>query len=92
MAEFIGTPDDVQKHDEQCNYAINMIEDAPVADVAPVVHGRWIKYPRAHYFKCSECKYTVPYKKAMLVNKTRQYNYCPHCGAKMNGGDSDAAD
>lgn len=34
---FIGTPDDVQKHDEQCNYAISMIEDASIADVAPVV-------------------------------------------------------
>ena len=33
MAEFIGAPDDVQRHDEQCNYAINMIEDAPAADI-----------------------------------------------------------
>lgn len=71
---------------------LDYVENLPAADVAPVVHGQWIKYPRAHYFKCSECKYTVPYKKAMLVNKTRQYNYCPHCGAKMNGGDNDAAD
>lgn len=70
----------------------SFIKNRPAADVAPVVHGRWIKYPRAHYFKCSECKYTVPYKKAMLINKTRQYNYCPHCGAKMNGGDNDATD
>lgn len=74
---------------------LEYVENLPAADVAPVVHGRWIKYPRAHYFKCSECKYTVPYKKAMLVNKTRQYNYCPHCGTTMNiqdGGDNDAAD
>ena len=44
MAEFIGSPDDVQKHDEQCNYAICMIEDAPAADVVPVV-------------RCKDCKY-----------------------------------
>lgn len=36
------------------------------ADVAEVRHGRWIEYPRAHYFKCSECKYTVPYRKAVV--------------------------
>lgn len=45
MAEFIGSPDDVQKHDEQCNYAICMIEDAPAADVAPVV-------------RCKDCEYS----------------------------------
>ena len=66
------------------------IESFPTADVASVVHGRWIEYPRAHYFKCSECKYTVPYKKAVLTNEKREYNYCPNCGAKMNGGENDA--
>lgn len=54
------------------------------ADVAPVVHGRWIKYPRAHYFKCSECKCIVPYKKAMIMDGERKYKYCPNCGAKMD--------
>lgn len=48
MAEFIGAPDDVQRHDEQCNYAINMIEDAPAADVVPVV-------------RCKDCKYVYYY-------------------------------
>lgn len=61
------------------------IEDAPAADVAPVTKGWWVEYPRPHYFKCSECKYTVPYAKAMSFNGKRQYNYCPHCGAKMDG-------
>lgn len=56
------------------------------ADVALVVHGRWVEYPRPHYFKCSECKYTVPYRKAMWFNGKREYNYCPNCGAKMDGG------
>lgn len=45
MAEFIGTPDDVQKHDEQCNYAICMIEDAPTVDAEVVVH-------------CKDCKHS----------------------------------
>ena len=63
-----------------------LINDAPTADVKPVVRGEWIEYPRAHYFKCNKCKYTVPYRKAMiLTNGEREYNFCPHCGADMRG-------
>ena len=62
---------------------IDGIESVPAADVAEVKHGKWIEYPRAHYFKCSECKETVPYKKAVLISGKRKYKYCPHCGAKM---------
>ena len=53
------------------------------ADVAEVRHGKWVEYPRAHYFKCSECKYTVPYRKAIFVNGNREYDYCPSCCARM---------
>lgn len=37
---------------------LRMIEDAPAADVAPVVHGRWIEKSapaRKIYFECSHC-------------------------------------
>lgn len=69
---------------EECVVEVGKFQFA--ADVAPVVHGRWVEYPRPHYFKCSECKYTVPYRKAMWCNGKREYNYCPNCGAKMDGG------
>lgn len=65
--------------DELYNVALNL----PAADVEEVKHGKWIEYPRAHYFKCSECKETVPYKKAVLIRGKRKYKYCPNCGAKM---------
>lgn len=93
MAEFIGTPDDVQKHDEQCNYAICMIENAPVADVAPVVHGRWEWLGPNRLVAdcmcgtCSACKVRSKY----IVNTM----LCPNCGAKMDindGDDNDAVD
>ena len=45
MAEFIGAPDDVLKHDEQCNYAIFCVESAPAADVAPPV-------------RCKDCRHS----------------------------------
>lgn len=63
-----------------------LVEDElTAADVAPVRHARWVEYPRAHYFKCSECKYTVPYRKAISVNGKQAYNYRPNCGARMDG-------
>ena len=39
MAEFVGAPDEVQRHDEYCNYAINIIEDAPAADIEKMSDG-----------------------------------------------------
>ena len=65
---------------------LGYVDDFPAADVEPVIHAKWIEYPRAHYFKCSNCKYTVPYKKAMLYDGQREYNYCPSCGTKMDKG------
>lgn len=69
----------------------SVVESVLAADVAPVVRGKWVEYPRAHYFKCSNCKCTVPYKKAKLINGKREYNCCPNCGARMDmdGGAED---
>lgn len=59
----------------------------PAADVAPVVHGRWISFLDGdhimpeRYYRCSRCGRV----------ESRRQPYC-HCGAKMGGGDSDAAD
>lgn len=80
--------------------AIDMIEDAPAADVAPVVHGRWdevdwvemesggqelIRTPNAA-LRCSNCRNC--FKKELLWKN----NYCPNCGAKMDGGADHEAD
>lgn len=75
MASFIGTPDEVQKHDEQCNYAISCIEDALSADVVPMRYGQWI-YHDDGVFTCSECGNA----------ESSDSCYCSYCGAKMDGG------
>lgn len=62
------------------------VDNIPAADVRPVVNARWVEYKRAHYFKCSSCKKPVPYRKAVQINGTREYNFCPYCGAQMDGG------
>lgn len=74
---------------ENCK-VIALIANAPSVDVVPVVHGRWIERRAPHAMggnsaKCSACNKSVQY----LGNPV---NYCPNCGAKMDGGDSDAVD
>lgn len=51
------------------------------ADVAPVVHGRWIDTDShlGYFANCSACGYQ------MDVHAERGYfNFCPNCGAKMD--------
>lgn len=66
---------------------IDSISKLPSADVAPVVHGRWIhsRYDdcseQFELVKCSQCNHEA-YAMALYV---RGGNYCPNCGAKMRG-------
>ena len=65
-----------------------IISEIPAADVAPVVHGRWIhsRYEdcseQFELVKCSQCNHDA-YAMAIYVHGG---NYCPNCGAKMDGG------
>ena len=68
------------------NGVINLIEQAPRVDAVEVVHGRWVlqryyggvRKGMISRVICSECGY--PNEKT---------NYCPSCGAKMDGGNED---
>ena len=69
----------------KANSIYAVIDNAPAADVAPVRHGRWVDTD-SEFAQCSLCKYPV----YAAWNAT---NYCPNCGAKMDGcdGNSDMA-
>lgn len=65
---------------------LRMIDDAPAADVVPVVHGVWgrvNKIDPISGYRCSKCRRIVGFDLTP---------YCPNCGAKMDGGDSNEAD
>ncbi len=69
--------------------AKRLLADMPIADVVPVVHGRWeTNSDRPDTLICSMCKCGFD------MWKHDPHNYCPNCGAKMdtkNGGvDHDA--
>ena len=52
----------------------------PAADVAPVRHGRWGTHSdRPDSLICSVCNYGFD------MWKHDPHNYCPNCGAKMDG-------
>ena len=74
---YCDTPD----IDLSCEKFEAAILKIPAADVAPVVHGRWIA-SHDNFCACSICKYPVYFVEAGW----NQTNYCPNCGAKMDGG------
>ena len=57
------------------------IEEAPAADVAPVRHGRWEPVD-ARYSRCTNCK------RERNIRTQIGWKFCPNCGAKMDGGES----
>ena len=56
----------------------SIIQRAPAADVAPVLHGLWLY---GDYYDigdvCSECDWD-----SQMTHPS--YRYCPNCGAKMD--------
>lgn len=62
----------------------------PAADVAPVVHGRWEQDADGDWY-CTNCNEVVAICESGR-ERTYRKPYCPNCGAKMDGGESDAAD
>ena len=66
------------------NYATLILRGAPTIDVALVRHGRWVSVPHKLARVCSVCNRDEPYKFADIDADV--YDYCPSCGAKMDGG------
>ena len=67
-----------EKYKEFIRRVLNDKNLVPAADVAPVVHGRWVHHDDG-VVTCSECG---------NAESSDSY-YCRYCGAKMDGGDPD---
>ena len=72
-----------------CNAIISRLKAIPAADVVEVKHGRWI-YNNMGGWKCSECNNQAPFW--CMASTQNLSDYCPNCGAKMDGGEDDEAD
>ena len=66
--------------------AMAMMLTAPAADVVSVVHGRWIEKEELYFdvmYDCSACGESFCFIEGNPSNNL--YNYCPNCGARMDG-------
>lgn len=73
--------------------AKQLIDEQPTVEAEPVVHGRWMTcedgWGDLHY-QCSECGCEWFLEDGSPADN--DMNYCPNCGAKMDGGEDDEAD
>ena len=106
MAEYIERESAIKSllndSPEQVGYsredAADCIRYMDAVDVAPVRHGHWISLTECanEGVYCSICKKKVwksDYARCSKKSRNKlRFNYCPNCGAKMGGGDSDEAD
>ena len=64
---------------------VMLIEKQPTADVAEVMHGKWIdcveKISGRIQISCSQC--------GRFLSVYLPYNFCPNCGARMDGETND---
>lgn len=63
-------------------WCLSELQDMLLADVVPVVHGRWIADGDGYHwtYNCSICAWKDGYP------FNERHNFCPNCGAKMDGG------
>ena len=65
------------------NAILNALADVPAADVVEVRRGQWANgaFGYGHYW-CTVCQKEV-------WSEEEKTNFCPNCGAKMDGGVND---
>lgn len=62
--------------------AILRVKAAPAADVVEIKHGEWISDDADILFHCSKCETQIS---TSWDYEGLDWNYCPDCGAKMDG-------
>ena len=70
-----------------------ILKAIPAADVAPVRHGRWLHteeplgWKDVDCMECSACHDSWIIEEDYCFDDMPLWNYCPSCGAKMDGGE-----
>ena len=71
--------------DSYIAFVTKRVQDIPAADVAPVIHAKWVSCQgfdeNEYWIECSNCGCGRPY-----YDNT---SYCPDCGAKMDKEDKE---
>lgn len=89
MAEYINREKAKRLlHIEYAYAAEQLLDEIPAADVAPVVHGRWLHLGGDEWC-CSACGFVI-ITEGSWDKPTKKY--CEDCGAKMDGGAGSASE
>ena len=77
MAEYIDRTALLEKLPDEPYKGVlrRVLMQAPVADVTPVVNGKWVFNEDWWEFRCTNCH--------KAIGNIKKYDYCPNCGAKM---------
>lgn len=83
-AEHVGPP----------GRARELIATAPAADVAPMVHGRWICINKRYgEYECSVCHGVDSNCSDYYgIHAVTEQEFCPNCGAKMDKEETNELD
>ncbi len=65
-----------------------VIEVFPTEDFVPVKHGHWEYDKHFRFAECSECEAEFYICDLEEISGDGFINFCPNCGAKMDGGDN----
>lgn len=81
ITKGLNNPDKTKAFGHDAVEILTEIEYAPAADVVEVKHGEWITLEaEIGLYSCSLCEHKI---------LRAECNYCPKCGAKMDGGVTD---
>lgn len=77
--------DSINRHDaikaiETSRFLIDAIEKVMMLPSAQPKTGKWIDVPHTFFTKCSACEW---------LNDIHDFDYCPNCGARMEGEEHD---
>ena len=64
---------------------IDLVKEMPTIDAEPVKHGKWIYKGVRGRFPACECSVCGNVENADWAVLGDNVNYCPNCGAKMDG-------
>lgn len=90
FAKFPNGDPNEEDHGCIAHQAAQIIKEIKVSlDLLKEQKGKWIEYPEClkydgansdDYIVCSACKHVFN----IIDNCTEEFDYCPHCGAKMD--------